>query len=71
MNWIKLTSKYVLAIFMIVAGTMHFINGGFFMKIMPPSPQREDVLLKVQVTTRSPLGAVAHDTGGILIDQDY
>ena len=36
MNWIKLTSMLVLAIFMIVAGTMHFVNAGFFMKIMPP-----------------------------------
>ena len=36
MNWIKLTSTYVLAICMIVAGTMHFVNTGFFMKIMPP-----------------------------------
>jgi len=35
-NWIKLTSMFVLAIFMIVAGTMHFVNAGFFMKIMPP-----------------------------------
>ena len=36
MNRIKLISKFVLAIFMIVAGTMHFVNAGFFLKIMPP-----------------------------------
>ena len=36
MNWIKLISMYVLAIFMIVAGTMHFVSPEFFLKIMPP-----------------------------------
>ena len=36
MNWIKVTSMYVLAIFMIVAGTMHFVSPEFFLKIMPP-----------------------------------
>ncbi len=33
---IKAISKYVLAIFMIGAGTMHFVNPEFYMKIMPP-----------------------------------
>jgi uncharacterized membrane protein len=32
----KTISKYVLAIFMIGAGTMHFVNPAFFLKIMPP-----------------------------------
>tara|TARA_R110002111_G_scaffold100975_1_gene156377 strand:+ start:19327 stop:19704 length:378 start_codon:yes stop_codon:yes gene_type:complete len=36
MNRLKTTSKYVLAIFMIVAGTMHFVNPEFYLKIMPP-----------------------------------
>jgi len=36
MNPTKAISKYVLAIFMIVAGTMHFMNPEFFLKIMPP-----------------------------------
>ncbi len=36
MNRIKPISKYLLAIFMIVAGTMHFVNPDFFLKIMPP-----------------------------------
>ena len=40
-------------------------------EILPPSTQRDEVLFKVQVTTRSPLGAVAHETGGILIDQGW
>ena len=36
MKRIKLISKYLLAIFMIVAGTMHFVNPAFFLKIVPP-----------------------------------
>lgn len=36
MNRIKTTSKFVLAILMIFAGTMHFANPAFFLKIMPP-----------------------------------
>lgn len=37
-------------------------------EILPPSDQREQVLLQTQVTTRSPMGAIAYDTGGILVD---
>lgn len=36
MNHIKSISKYLLAMFMIVAGIMHFVNPGFFLKIVPP-----------------------------------
>ena len=36
MNQIRVVSKYVLAIFMIVAGVMHFANPAFFIKAMPP-----------------------------------
>ncbi len=36
MSFIKVISKYLLAIFMIVAGTMHFVNPEFFLKIVPP-----------------------------------
>ncbi len=36
MNSIKTISKYLLAMFMIVAGIMHFANPAFFLKIMPP-----------------------------------
>jgi uncharacterized membrane protein len=36
MKRIKLISKYLLAIFMIGAGAMHFVNPEFFLKIMPP-----------------------------------
>lgn len=37
-------------------------------ELLPPSAERADVLLKLQVTTRSCLGAVAYETGGILVD---
>ena len=36
MSHIKAASKYLLAIFMITAGIMHFANPAFFLKIMPP-----------------------------------
>ena len=37
-------------------------------EVLPPSPQRDQVLLQTQVTTRSPMGAIAYETGGILVD---
>jgi hypothetical protein len=37
-------------------------------ELLPPSEQREQVLLQTQVTTRSPMGAIAYETGGILVD---
>ena len=36
MSQIKAASKYILAIFMIAAGIMHFVNPAFYLKIMPP-----------------------------------
>ncbi len=36
MSRTKTVSKYVLAIFMIGAGTMHFVSPDFYLKIMPP-----------------------------------
>ncbi|MEI7701085.1 MAG: DoxX family protein [Planctomycetia bacterium] len=36
MSHFKAASKYLLAIFMTVAGIMHFANPAFFLKIMPP-----------------------------------
>jgi uncharacterized membrane protein len=36
MNHFKAASKYLLAIFMITAGIMHFVNSAFFLKVMPP-----------------------------------
>jgi hypothetical protein len=37
-------------------------------ELLPPSAQRDQVLLQTQVTTRSTMGAIAYDTGGILVD---
>ncbi|CAB3817334.1 hypothetical protein LMG26691_00300 [Achromobacter animicus] len=37
-------------------------------EILPPSPRNDDVLLALQVTTRSPMGAIAHGSGGLLLD---
>jgi hypothetical protein len=37
-------------------------------EILPPSDRRDEVLLGVQVTTHSSLGALAYETGGVLID---
>ena len=36
MSRAKSISKYLLAIFMIAAGIMHFVNPEFFLKIVPP-----------------------------------
>ncbi len=36
MNRTKSVSKYLLAIFMVVAGIMHFVNPTFYVTIMPP-----------------------------------
>ena len=40
-------------------------------EILPPSAQNESVLVKVQRTTRSVLGALAYHTGGILVDHGW
>jgi hypothetical protein len=37
-------------------------------EVLPPSDAREDALVQTQVTTRSPMGAVVYETGGILVD---
>ena len=47
MNQIKTISKYLLAIFMVTAGTMHFANPTFFLKIMPPYLPLHDELVSV------------------------
>ena len=39
--------------------------------VLPPSNANEDVLLEIQVTTRSPLGALAYETGGVLVDHGW
>ena len=40
-------------------------------EILPPSADREAVLLEVQVTTHSTTGAVAYETGGIFVDHGW
>ncbi|RGE40256.1 DUF2625 domain-containing protein [Comamonas testosteroni] len=40
-------------------------------QVLPASSQADEVLLGLQVTTRSPMGAIAHETGGILIDDGW
>ena len=40
-------------------------------EILPPSEERKNVLLGVQVTTRSMLGALAYETGGLIIDDGW
>lgn len=40
-------------------------------ELLPPGPERENALLYLQVTTRSMLGALAYDTGGLLIDDGW
>jgi Protein of unknown function DUF2625 len=40
-------------------------------RILHPSAAADEVLLALQVTTRSPLGAIAHGTGGILIQNGW
>lgn len=42
------------------------------LKILPAdSSKANDALLKTQVTTRSPMGAIIYNTGGILVDQGW
>lgn len=40
-------------------------------ELLPPSAGREGVLLSLQVSTRSALGAIAYETGGILVDDGW
>ena len=40
-------------------------------ELLEPSKASSDVLVGLQVTTRSPIGAIAHETGGILIDHGW
>ena len=40
-------------------------------EVLPRSPYRDETLLRTQVTTRSPMGAIVYETGGILIDSGW
>lgn len=39
--------------------------------LRPSDPQRGEALHKLQVTTRSPMGAIVYETGGILVDHGW
>ena len=56
MKRITSISKYLLAIFMIVAGTMHFVNPEFFLKIVPPYLPFHKELVLVSGVCESLLG---------------
>lgn len=40
-------------------------------EILPPGESRADTLVALQITTQSPLGALAYETGGVLIDHGW
>jgi hypothetical protein len=40
-------------------------------EFLPPSSSREDALVQTQVTTRSPMGAIIYETGGVLVDNGW
>ena len=40
-------------------------------EVLPPSERAGDALVSVQVTTRSPMGAVIFNTGGLLVDHGW
>jgi hypothetical protein len=40
-------------------------------QLLPPNLARAEILAGLQITTRSPLGALAYDTGGLLIDDGW
>lgn len=46
-------------------------NAAVSCELLAPSSIRDDILLGLQVTTRSPMGAIAHETGGLLIDHGW
>jgi hypothetical protein len=39
--------------------------------VLPPSNARDVALVNTQVTTRSTMGAIVYETGGILIDHGW
>src|SRR5689334_10661662 len=40
-------------------------------EFLPASSSRENSLLETQVTTRSPMGAIIYETGGVLVDRGW
>lgn len=41
------------------------------LEVLPPAATRADTLIGLQVTTRSTMGAVAYETGGMLVDHGW
>jgi uncharacterized membrane protein len=58
MTWTKSISMYVLAIFMIGAGTMHFVKPNFFLRIVPPYLPLPEVLVFVSGICEIVLGVL-------------
>ncbi len=56
MSPIKSVSKYVLSMFMIGAGTMHFVNPDFYVRMMPPAIPLHDPLVVVSGVCEIMLG---------------
>ena len=51
---------------------MEWINASsVHCEVLPPSAAREATLSELQVTTRSTMGAIAYETGGLLIDHGW
>ncbi|MBP7862659.1 DUF2625 family protein [bacterium] len=47
-------------------------SGKNHVEVLPPSPKkRDEALVKAQVTTRSAMGAIIYETGGILVDHGW
>ncbi|NUO54147.1 MAG: DUF2625 domain-containing protein [Polyangiaceae bacterium] len=41
-------------------------------EVLPPDPaRRADTLVSIQVTTRSPMGAIVYESGGMLVDHGW
>lgn len=40
-------------------------------EILPPSSTRDQALVETQVTTRSPMGTIIYETGGLLVDHAW
>ena len=60
MKRINPISKYLLAIFMIIAGVTHFASPAFFMRIMPPYLPFHSELVMVSGVCEIVLGVLAY-----------
>jgi len=58
MRRVKTISRYVLAVFMIVAGVLHFVSEDFYIKIMPPYLPAHRELVYLSGVCEMALGAL-------------